>query len=225
METVVREIPGPAGALETLIEEPAAGRSVDRDGLVHAGHPAGLRAAVVFAHPHPLHGGTMHSKVVYQTAKAFSRIGCAVLRFNFRGVGRSAGAWDEGRGEMDDFSAALDFMASRYPGAALWAGGFSFGAWVALDVGARDARVAVLVGIAPPLSTHDFAGVERSSKPKFLIQGERDEIFPLRDMREFYARAAEPKELTVIDGADHLFDGKVTDVADAIEELLGDFGK
>ena len=85
------------------------------------------RAVVVFAHPLPTEGGTMHTKVVFQSAKALKRIGCAVLRFNFRGVGRSAGSWDEGPGEMDDFRAALDFMSGRYPGSKLWTAGMSFG--------------------------------------------------------------------------------------------------
>ena len=182
----------------------------------------GLRAAVVLAHPHTEYGGTMHTKVVYQAAKALSRIGCAVLRFNFRGAGASAGSFTNGPGEMDDFRAALDFM-SQYPGARLWAGGMSFGAWVALTVGAEDPRVSTLIGIAPPLSRYDFDAVRTTTKPKFFIQGEFDELCPLKEMREFYARAAEPKELVVIDGADHLFDGKVSEVADAIEDLLGDW--
>jgi alpha/beta superfamily hydrolase len=182
-----------------------------------------VRAAVVFAHPHPQHGGTMHTKVVYQTAKALARIGCSVLRFNFRGAGRSAGAFDEGRGERDDFRAALDFMRDRYPGAPSWAGGMSFGSWVALTTGAEDPRVSTLIGIAMPVDRYDFRAVEASDKPKFFIHGERDEICPLRLVREFYARACEPKELVVIDAADHLFDGKVGEVADAIEDLLGDY--
>jgi alpha/beta superfamily hydrolase len=165
----------------------------------------------------------MHTKVVYQAAKALSRIGCAVLRFNFRGAGASPGAFDNGPGEMDDFRAALDFMRAQYPDATMWTAGMSFGAWVALTVGADDPRVSTLIGIAPPLSRYDFGPVERSTKPKFLIQGEFDEVCPLKLMREFYARAAEPKELVVIDGADHLFDGKVHEVADAIEDLLEDW--
>jgi alpha/beta superfamily hydrolase len=165
----------------------------------------------------------MHTKMVYQSAKALSRIGCAVLRFNFRGAGASAGSFNEGPGEMDDFRAALDFMAQQYPGAKLWTAGMSFGAWVALTVGAEDPRVSTLIGIAPPLSRYDFTGVERSTKPKFFIQGEFDDICPLKVMREFYARAADPKELVVIDAADHLFDGKVSEAADALEDLLEDW--
>src|SRR3954468_5270861 len=218
-----REIAGPAGRLEALLEQPAAAGSIGHDGRVSRGHSAGLRAAVVLAHPLTTQGGTMHTKVVYQAAKALSRIGCAVLRFNFRGAGASAGAFTNGPGEMDDFRAALDFMQQKYVDAPLWAAGMSFGAWVALTVGTEDPRVSTLIGIAPPLSRYDFTAAERSTKPKFLIQGEFDELCPLKTLREFYARAAEPKELVVIDSADHLFDGKVSEVADAIEDLLEDW--
>jgi alpha/beta superfamily hydrolase len=206
----LREISGPAGRLEALLDEPSNGT-------------AGLRAAVVFGHPHPQYGGTMHTKVVYQAAKALGRIGCAVLRFNFRGVGRSAGSFADGVGEADDFLAGLEFMRERYPSARLWAAGFSFGSWVALTAGAGDAVVSTLIGIAPPVTRYNFEAVAASTRPKFFIQGERDEICPLKEMQQFYARCEEPKELAVIDGADHLFDGKTTEVGDAIEDLLGDW--
>jgi alpha/beta superfamily hydrolase len=205
----LREIGGPGGRLEALLDEPAGSTDV--------------RAAVVLAHPHPQYGGTMHTKVVYQVAKALTRVGCTVLRFNFRGVGTSAGRFDNGVGEADDFRAGLDFLHERHPGARLWAAGFSFGAWVALTAGAADPRVSTLVGIAPPLARYDFEGARISTRAKFFIQGERDEICPLKDMQQFYARCEEPKELVVIDGADHLFDGKTTEVGEAIEDLLGDW--
>jgi alpha/beta superfamily hydrolase len=219
----VREIPGPAGVLEALMEEPPLERGVNADGLVERGQADGLHAAVVIGHPHPQFGGTMHTKAVFQAAKAFSRIGCAVLRFNFRGVGTSAGSFDDGAGEMDDFRAALDFMHARHPGIPLWAAGMSFGAWIALSAGVSDPRVSTLVGICPPLSHYDFEAVRTSTKPKFFIQGERDERCPLKEMQAFYASAADPKELVVIDAADHLFDGKLVEVAEAIEDLLGDW--
>jgi uncharacterized protein len=206
---MLREIAGPVGRLEALLDEPAAGVDV--------------RAAVVFAHPHPQYGGTMHSKVVYQAAKALGRIGCAVLRFNFRGVGSSAGAFDEGVGEYDDFRAGLDFMQQRYQSVRLWAGGFSFGAWIALTVAVQNPRVSTMIGIAPPVARYDMEAVRRSAKAKFFIQGERDELCPLKQMQEFYAHCEEPKELVVIDAADHLFDGKTSEVGDAIEDLLGDW--
>jgi uncharacterized protein len=207
----IRQIQGPAGRLEALLEAP----------VLSPGQP--VRAAVVFGHPLPIEGGTMHTKAVYRATKALARIGCAVLRFNFRGVGSSEGTWDDGPGEIADFRAALDVMAAQYPDTELWTAGFSFGSWVALTVGATDDRVRVLIGIAPPLDRYDFSVVAKSTKPKFFIQGEFDEICPLKRMYEFYSQAPEPKELVVIDGASHLFDGKVLEVGDAIEDLLGDY--
>src|ERR1700730_5662828 len=115
------DLTGPAGPLEALLDEPAAAGSIGADGIVNAGYPGGLRAAVVFAHPHTEYGGTMHTKVVYQAAKALSRIGCAVLRVHFRGAGASAGRITNGPGEQQDFRAALDVMQERYAGAPLWA--------------------------------------------------------------------------------------------------------
>ena len=207
--TAVHDLTGPSGPLEALVDEPE-------------GQP---RAAVVFAHPLPTHGGTMHTKAVYQGAKGLVRTGCAVLRFNFRGVGRSAGTFDGGEGERGDFTAALDYMAMRYPGVPLWAAGFSFGAWVALETGAADDRVSALIGIAPPVTKmgYDFTATRASTKPKFFVQGEADDICPIQDMWKFYGALPEPKELVVIDAADHLFDGHTTEVGEALEDLLGDF--
>ena len=165
----------------------------------------------------------MHTKVVIQAAKAVTRVGCVVLRFNFRGVGLSAGAWDEGVGEQADFTAAVDFMAARYPGLELWAGGFSFGSYVALASGASDDRICALIAIAPPVDRYDFEAARVSPKAKFLVHGEADELIALRRVREFYARMSEPKELVEIDRANHLFDGQASEVADALEDLLGDF--
>lgn len=213
MGEAVREIAGPLGPLEVLIDPPAPGSAPE-------GKP---RAAVVFAHPLPIEGGTMHTKVVFQGAKALTRIGCAVLRFNFRGVGRSAGSWDDGNGEKDDYRAALDYFAGRYPDTELWAAGFSFGSYIAMTCGAEDQRVCTLIGIAPPVDRYDYTVVEQSTKPKFIIHGERDELIPLRAVREFYARLEEPKELVEIDRATHLFDGQASEVGDALEDLLADF--
>ena len=165
----------------------------------------------------------MHTKAVFHATKALARVGVAVLRFNFRGVGRSVGAFDEGRGERDDFRAALDFLQSRYPGTPLWAAGFSFGSWIAMTVGADDPRVAVLLGIAPVVDEYDYDSVKASTKPKFIIHGEADELVSVKDVRRFYSECLEPKELVVIDAADHLFDGKTSEVGDAVEDLLGDY--
>jgi hypothetical protein len=165
----------------------------------------------------------MHTKVVFQGAKALTRIGCAVLRFNFRGVGRSAGQWDNGRGEMDDYRAALDFLSARHPGIELWAAGFSFGSYIAMTCGADDDRVCSLIGIAPPVDRYEYAPVKRSAKPKFIIHGERDELISIRAVREFYAQLQEPKEMVEVDRANHLFDGQASEVGDTLEELLADF--
>ena len=211
---IVTDLRGPAGRLEALIDAPECGA---------------VRAAVVFAHPHPQYGGTMHTKTVYQSAKALARLGCAVLRFNYRGVGASEGAFDSGPGEQADFRAALDYMAGRYPGVPLWAGGFSFGSWVALEVGAADPRVSLLIGIAPPVATsvsgqnYTFDATLESTKPKFFVQGEADEVCPIEGMWHFYGKLHEPKELAVIDAADHLFDGKTQEVGEALEDLLADY--
>ena len=207
MAKPVREIRGQDGPLDALIDMPGDAP----------------RAAVVFAHPLPIEGGTMHTKVVFQSAKALARIGCVVLRFNFRGVGRSAGAWDGGRGELDDYRAALDFLTALYPDLEVWAAGFSFGSFVAMTVGAADPRVGALVAVAPPVDRYDFEPVLASGKPTFIIHGEGDELIPLARVREFYAQLDEPKELVEIDRATHLFNGQTGEVGDAIEDLLGGF--
>ena len=207
MADLVREIPGPVGPLEALWNIPA-------------GPP---RAAVVLAHPLPTAGGTMHTKVVFQAAKALARIGCVVLRFNFRGVGRSADAWDNGRGELDDYRAAIAGMAAEYPGVEMWAAGFSFGSYVAMTVGADEARVCALIGIAPPVDRYDFAPVKMSPKPTFIMHGEDDELISLKLVRHFYAELREPTELVEIDRANHLFDGQAGEVRDALADLLEDF--
>ncbi len=203
------EIAGPAGPIEGLINAKADGAP---------------RAVAVLAHPLPTAGGTMHTKAVYHAAKALARIDVAVLRFNFRGVGRSAGSFSGGPGEQDDFRAALDFMKPRYPDVnRIWTGGMSFGSWVGMTGGAVDPHVTALIGIACPVNRYDYSPAVTAGKPTFLIHGERDELIPLKEIRKFYAQLPEPKELVVIDGADHLFDGMVSEVGDAIEDLLQDF--
>jgi alpha/beta superfamily hydrolase len=204
---VVREITGPAGPLEALLDLPES-------------EP---RAVAVFGHPHPLHGGTMHTKALYQAAKAMSRIGVAALRINFRGVGRSAGTFDAGPGEKDDFRAAITFAQERFPDIPVWAAGMSFGAWIAMTTGAEDARVSLLLGIALPVDRYDFSALNTCTLPKFIIHGESDELISIKLIRKFYAQIAEPKELVVLEDANHLFDGKTTDVGEAVEDLLADF--
>lgn len=208
MVDVIREVPGPVGPLEALLDEPKG---------------AAPRAAVVFAHPLPTEGGTMHTKMVFQGAKGLARAGCAVLRFNFRGVGLSPGDFDRGHGEQDDFRAAVDFMTTRYPGLEIWAAGASFGAYVAMTAGVADDRVCALIAVAPPVNRYDFTAVTQSVKPKFIVAAEEDELIPLEAVRKLYAQLQEPKELVVIDRASHTFEGQAAEVGDALEALLGDF--
>ena len=203
----LREIAGPAGPLEALLDEPA-------------GEP---RAVAVFGHPHPLHGGTMHTKALYQAAKAMPRIGVAALRFNFRGVGQSAGTFDAGPGEQDDFRAAISFVSERFPDVPVWAAGMSFGSWVAMTVGAQDPRVSLLLGIAPPVDRYDFDALRTCTLPKFIIHGEEDELISIKEIRKFYSQIPEPKELVTIEYANHLFEGKTPLVGEAVEDLLADF--
>ena len=205
----LREFPGPAGSLEALVDLP--------DGAV--------RAVAVIGHPHPLHDGTMHTKAVYQAAKAMTRIGVAALRFNFRGVGQSEGAFDTGLGEKDDFRAAIAFATERFPGVPIWAAGMSFGSWVAMTVGIEDPRVSLVLGIAPPVDRYDFESLKSSTLPKFIVHGEADELISVKDVRKFYAQLPEPKELVVLEDANHLFEGQTTAVGEAVEDLLADFGQ
>src|SRR5215210_1850518 len=132
---------GPAGRIEAILKEPAS---------------AVTRVCVV-CHPHPLFGGTMHNKVVYRIARGFEKAGFAVLRFNFRGAGRSEGAHDYGRGEQDDLRAAIEFMEKKYPNAEAWIAGFSFGAAVMLRSACGDTQVKAIVAAGTPVSKYDFA--------------------------------------------------------------------
>jgi alpha/beta superfamily hydrolase len=203
----VREIAGPAGRIEVSLDEPVGE----------------VRAACVLATPHPLHGGSLRTRPVYQAAKALAGIGAAVLRFNFRGVGLSAGVHDGGPGEMEDFRTALDFMAARYPQRPLWAGGLSFGGWVAWNVALDDPRVPLLLGIALPVTHFDFSAARHSTQMKVLVHGERDELVPAREVRRLYSDLAEPKELIVIEGADHLFEGRTVELGETLQDLLRDW--
>ena len=160
--------------------------------------------------------------------QGLARIGCAVLRFNFRGVGLSAGAFDEGEGEKDDFTAALDYMAARFPGLRLWAAGFSFGAWVALRSGAADDRVSALIGVAPPVATsvsgqeYDFTARSRARSRSSSSRARPTSLSRSGDV-EFYAGCRSPRNWSSIDAPNHLFDGQTPEVGDALEDLLGDF--
>jgi alpha/beta superfamily hydrolase len=181
-------IPVAHGQLEAILKEPAS--------------PV---AAAVLCHPHPLGGGTMNNNVVYRAAKALGEADVAVLRFNFRGVGASTGRHDGGAGEEEDALAALELLAQRHPNLPLWMAGFSFGARVGLTVGARDPRVAKLLGIGLALSMFDYSFLNDSPQPKAVIQASNDEYGARPVVTAAVAAMAEPKQLWVVDGATHLF--------------------
>ncbi len=190
---------GPAGRLEGLWKEPRGLR----------------RGGAVFAHPHPLHGGTLHNKVVYRATNALTAAGWETLRFNFRGVGTSQGQHDAGSGETADFRAALDEVERR-AGLPILAGGFSFGSAVALRAIAGDARIAAYLGVGLPLATDSASDTPRPTVPALFVVGERDTFGPPRLLRDFVGDSG---EVVVIPGADHFFEGRL----DLLEETITAF--
>jgi alpha/beta superfamily hydrolase len=199
---------GPAGKLEAILWKPASSA------------PPPLAALV--CHPHPLFGGTMHNKVVYQAAKSLDALGLPVLRFNFRGTGLSAGAHDRGRGEQGDVRAALDFLAGEFPGVALLLAGFSFGCWVGLRAGCADERVAKLIGLGAPVNDSDFSYLESCAKPKLFVQGSKDPYGDVKRLEQLIASLPGENRLVVVDGADHFFTGKLDQLDRAITDWLAE---
>jgi len=202
---------GPAGKLEAVLWTPA--------------HGASPRFAAVVCHPHPLFGGTLHNKVVYQAAKALDSHGGAVLRFNFRGTGLSEGKHDQGPGERDDVHAAVEFLVERYPEVPLLVAGFSFGCWVGLHVGCEDARVVRLIGIGAPVNASDFSYLEKCSKPKLFVHGANDEFGDVAKLEKIVSGLPGEKKLVVVDGVDHFFKGRVEELGKAIREWMADWPK
>lgn len=175
-------------------------------------------AAAVVCHAHPLHGGVMHYKVVFRAAKALQHHGVAALRFNFRGVGRSQGVHDNGRGEQDDVRAALGEMARRFPGLPMVIGGFSFGSAMALLAGVSDDRVRALFALGFPISmTPDTSFLDACRKPRLFVQGENDAFGNAEQIRERVARLPEPKTLVVVPGSDHFFAGHLDRLQETID--------
>jgi alpha/beta superfamily hydrolase len=208
-------IPAPHGRVEAILKEPRGER----------------RGVALVLHPHPLHGGTMHNKVVFRAARALGDAGLVSLRVNFRGVGLSTGTHDRARGgEQEDARLALDYLAANYPGLPVFLAGFSFGARVGLEVGTLDARVRYLIGIGTPVSIeerdYDFSFLSECRKPVLFVHGERDEFGSVADLRALAARL--PPEaharVRVIPGAGHFFDEQLDELRRVIsgwaEEML-----
>jgi uncharacterized protein len=197
---------GPAGRLEAIFWKPQGVLSPS--------------LAAVVCHPHPLFGGTMHNKVIYQTAKSLDALGVPVLRFNFRGAGLSAGTHDRGRGERGDVQSAVDFLASEFPGVPLLLAGFSFGCWVGLRVGCEEARVTELIGLGTPVNNTDFSYLDRCAKPKLFVHGSNDEHGDVRKVEALVASLPGENRMVVVQDAEHFFAGKLDQLDGAITTWL-----
>jgi alpha/beta superfamily hydrolase len=197
---------GPVGRLEAILWTPA--RSA----------PATLAAVV--CHPHPLFGGTLHNKVVYQAAKSLDALGLPVLRFNFRGAGLSAGSHDRGQGERGDVQAAVNFLAAEFPGIPLLLAGFSFGSWVGLHVGCADPRVTDLIGLGIPINNTDFTYLWSCKKPKLFVHGADDEYGARTKVAELVAALPGENQLAIVDHAGHFFSGHLHQLDQAITTWL-----
>ena len=196
---------GPAGPLEGLLQE----------------HDHGSPAVTALVcHPHPLYGGTMHNKVTHRVAATLFARGAAVVRFNFRGVGRSEGKHDRGLGEAEDSRALLEWLRQRHAGIPAWIAGFSFGSWVASRVAAAESGVARLILVAPPVHTQTFEELRTCIVPKLVLQGTADEVCKPENLARVFPGWAEPKRLVEVEGASHFFDRKLGELAVALERGL-----
>jgi len=201
VQTESFDFPGPAGRLEAILMRPE-------------GAPV---AAAVVCHAHPLQGGMMHFKVVFRAAKALQQAGLAALRFNFRGVGRSEGEHDHGRGEQDDVRSALGQGETLFPGLPLVLGGFSFGSAMALRVGVADERARALFALGFPASMLDDASfLDGCRKPRLFVQGDHDTFGSGERIRGLVDALPEPRALVVVPESDHFFTGHL----DALQEAV-----
>ena len=193
---------GPAGALEVAVDPPEA------DVIAQP-------VMAVICHPLPIEGGTMHNKVVTMVARSLRELGVTTVRFNFRGTGASEGAFDHGNGELDDLRAVVAWMRDTRPDAALWLGGFSFGAYVSLR-GAAELRPSMLISIAPPAGRWDFERIALPTMPWLVIQGDDDEIVDPQAVYDWLERSGASAELVRMPGTSHFFHRKLMDLRGAI---------
>jgi uncharacterized protein len=193
------EFQGPAGSLEGLLDRPLT-------------EPV---AVAVVCHPHPLQGGAMQNKVAYMLARAFNDMGALSLRFNFRGVGRSAGSFDQGIGETDDALAAIDWLSAQHPGLPLWLGGFSFGSYVALRAQSRR-PVRRLVTVAPAVERFATADISEPTCPWLLVQGDADDVVSPEAVLAWARALKSPPRIEVMPGAGHFFHGRLNELREAV---------
>lgn len=180
--------------------------------------PASPQVFGVVCHPHPLYGGTMDNKVTHTVARAMTECGAPAYRFNFRGVGASAGQYDHGIGESEDLLAVVAEGRRRFPGAALWLGGFSFGGFVALRA-APKAQPVKLVSVAPPIARFELGQVSAPDCDWMLAQGDQDDVVPAADVLRWAGEQVRKPRLHVLSGAGHFFHGKLHE----LKPLLLDF--
>ncbi len=195
---------GPAGVLQALTLCPPQGDAV---------------ATVVLLHPHSLHGGTMQNKVVHTLARAFAELGVASVRFNFRGVGASAGSFAHGEGETEDALAVIAWVREQRPNAPVWLAGFSFGAYVALRTAAL-AQVSGLITVAPAVHLYDFSTLTLPQCPWLLIQGEADEVVPVEAVRNWLSGIAPQPEALFLPEVGHFFHGRLNDLKSALHDFV-----
>ena len=193
-------IPGPAGNLEALLDS-----LPDVDGTL----------AAVICHPHPLYGGTMTNKVVHMLAKSFNELGAVTVRFNYRGVGASAGTYDEGNGETEDAIAVLDWVSRRWPQSSLWLGGFSFGGAVAIRAAARR-NVSRLVSVAPAIQRVAVDSAQLPHCPWLLVQGDADELVDSAEVQQWAQTLPIRPQLALLPGVDHFFHGRLNELRAAV---------
>jgi alpha/beta superfamily hydrolase len=193
-------IAGPAGALEALLELPS-------------GKP--ITGYAVICHPHPLHGGTMHNKVVHTLARALQELGCATLRFNYRGVGASFGSYADGIGETLDALAAVEYLRARFAGLPLTLAGFSFGGAVALRA-AQSAAPMRLITVAPAVDRVSVDGLARPTGAWLIIQGDADEVVDAQHVRQWAARFVPPPQFALLPGVGHFFHGALAQLREQV---------
>lgn len=184
--------------------------------------PQEARGAALVLHPHPMGGGTMHNKVVFRAASALNDAGLVTLRINFRGVGASSGTHDEGRGEIEDALAGLDYLSEHYPQSPVTLAGFSFGSRVGMEVGIRDERVLNLISIGTPVDKYDFSFIEECRKPILFVHGDRDEFGRVDSLRSLVSRlpAQAHARLEIVSDADHFFAGRLDEMKRVITEWM-----
>ncbi|MGH8169205.1 MAG: alpha/beta hydrolase [Steroidobacteraceae bacterium] len=203
-------IGGPAGEIEALVEIPAGDPAADGTSPSRFG---------AVCHPHPLYGGTLDNKVVYTLARAFVEMGVPAIRFNFRGVGASAGSYDEGRGETADALAVIAYGRERWPGAELWLAGFSFGGAVAVRAAAQ-ARPETLVLAAPGITRVAMEGIASPSCPWLIVQGDADDVIEPAAVLEWGRRQTTAPAVRLLPGAGHFFHGRLPELRSVVVEFL-----